>query len=99
MRVDVSKHAIERLKERFYFYFPISCFYSAEDTKSFIRGQLKSARKLSEWKMCPFYANMIGWKHGPNTEVYYKAPVYYIVDQSPGRFMVVTVTKNFKCGN
>jgi len=49
--------------------------------------------------MCPFYANMIGWKHGANTEVYYRNPVYYIVDESPGKRLVVTVVKQFKCGN
>lgn len=83
MQFSVSKHAVARLKERFFFFFPISCFYTTADTIALIQGQLKSARKLREWKMCPFYANMIGWKHGLNTEVYYKNPVYYIVDESP----------------
>jgi hypothetical protein len=57
---------------------------------------MKHAVKLREWKMVPFYVNMMGWKHGPNIEVYYRAPVFYFVEETAERMCVVTVTKNFR---
>jgi hypothetical protein len=93
--IGVTTHAIKRLKERFFFFFPVSCFYTPEDTKSLIRGQIRTARKLLAWKMVPFYVNMFGSRYGPNMEVYYKKPVYYIVKETPERISVLTTVKKF----
>lgn len=95
MKVEVSYHACRRLAERFRLYFPNSCFRTTEDIRNLIRAQLKNARRLQEWKMVPFYANMIGWKHGADVEVYYRSPVFYFVRETDKGLFVMTVAKNF----
>lgn len=95
MRVEVSYHACKRLAERFRLYFPVSCFKTTEGIRNLIEAQLKHAKKLQEWKMVPFYANMIGWKHGIGVEVYYRSPVFYFVRETDKGLFVMTVAKNF----
>ena len=74
----VSKHAINRMRERFRLYFPSLKIEEDNLTRSLILGQLSKSIQCIKWKSIPFYTNMIGWKYG-NIEVYRNGPVFYVV--------------------
>lgn len=95
MKIIVTNHALKRFAERFRLYFPKSCFFNNRDIESLIFAQLKFAVKQNEWKMSPFHVNAMAWKHGPNIEVYYRNPVYYITQDSNGKRTILTVVKRF----
>jgi len=94
--ITVTKHAIERLKERFYWTFPASTWSHRRITENVIIGQVMTATKCFKWKTVPFYHNFYTTKHGPNIEFFYKSGVYYACRVKGKKIHVLTAFKTVR---
>jgi hypothetical protein len=77
VKVIVSQHAIQRLKERFRNRF-YNYFQHPEMTRNLIIAQVMNAQHLIDWKQTPFYVNKIATTYGDGVEIMHKSGVYYI---------------------
>lgn len=76
-KINVSDHAIARLKERFYWKFH-NYFHHKEMTRNLIYAQVRNANQLHSWKMVPFYVNKLATQYGQGIEILNKSGVYYL---------------------
>jgi len=88
-KVVVSRHAVDRLKERFYFRFR-NYFGNYKMTESLIVAQVSNGVVLQSWKEVPFYVNKMKSMHGKDFEIVKKSGVYFICAISDNTIFVKT---------
>lgn len=95
-RIIVSRHARNRLKERFFLYFHISYFYTEDLTDSLLIELAKKAKEVIWWKQSPFYLNKVTSKYGPTVvlEVHSKLNLL-CTPLDGGKLIIRTVVKSF----
>lgn len=76
-KIVVTKHARERLKERFSAKFH-RYVGIAQMLDNLIIGQVSTGTILNDWKKVPFYKNKMDSSYGPGTEIVRKSGVYYV---------------------
>lgn len=91
--IIVTKHAIQRLKERFRAKF-YRYVYNDELSHNLILAQVANGTSLNDWKRIPFYVNKIGSLYGQNTEIVTKSGVYYICKLDGKKLIVKTCVEN-----
>ena len=95
-RIIASRHARNRLKERFYLQFHISYFYTEDLTNSLIIELAKNAKEIMWWKLHPFYLNKVTSKYGPTVVLEAKKDLNFLCTPiDGGKLMVRTVVKSF----
>ena len=99
MKIIISKHAIRRLRQRFLFTFPSSCWINERATENLMIGQLTTARKCFKWKDCDFYRNKLTSKYSGKLEVFEKSGVYYCCQVMNDTVFVKTVVRYMYCEN
>lgn len=96
-KIIVSNHAIQRLKERFYWTFS-NYFSNRYVTESLIIAQLKNSKYVWDWKNVPFYYNKMCTEYNStNLEVFTKSGVFYLcrTDEINKKLLVATCVKRF----
>lgn len=95
-RIIVSRHARNRLKERFFLQFHISYFYTENLTDSLIIELAKNAKEVMWWKLNPFYLNKVTSKYGPTVVLEAKKNLNLLcTPMEGGKLMVRTIVKSF----
>lgn len=95
-RIIVSRHARNRLKERFFLQFHISYFYTDDLTDSLIIELAKNAKEVMWWKLSPFYHNKVTSKYGPTVVLEAKKDINFLcTPMEGGKLMVRTVVRSF----
>lgn len=89
IKILVSNHAVERLKERFYFRFK-GYFANFQTTKNLIQAQVSTGLIMQDWKQSPFYVNKMATNYGDKTEIIKKSGVYFICSRNDNVLMVKT---------
>lgn len=79
VRISVSKHAADRLRQRFQLRF-FGYFDNYEMTKNLILGQVTNGIHLEGWKKNPEYFRRMLEEYGPSTEVFHKSGVFFICE-------------------
>lgn len=92
MKFLVTKHARDRLRERFRLKFSPSFFSDPRMTDSLIIGQVSTAIRKECWKRSPFHVNRVAWKYGQGTEIYHKSGIYFICNVQDNVCRVLTCT-------
>jgi len=77
VKIIVSNHAIDRLKQRFRVRF-YKYIFDKEMTRNLIMAQVMNARVMESWKSVPFYVNKLGTKYGTGVEILYMSGVFYL---------------------
>ena len=92
MRYVITKHAMERMRERFRLRFAASHFSNPQMLQSLMNGQLSTASHKNEWKSNSFCLNRVAWMYGPGIEIYKKSGVYYVCKVKDDVCTVLTVS-------
>jgi hypothetical protein len=77
VKITVSRHAVQRLRERFYFRFK-GYFGNFQMTENLIKAQVSNGVVMNDWKECPFYANKMGSMYGKGFQIIKKSGVYFL---------------------
>lgn len=95
-KIIVSRHARTRFKERFYYYFHISYFYTEDLTNSLLIELAKNAKEVIWWKLSPFYLNKVTSKYGPTVVLEVSKGINLLCTPlDGGKLMIRTVVKSF----
>lgn len=95
-KIIVSRHARNRLKERFYLHFHISYFYTEDLTDSLIIELAKNAKEVMWWKLSPFYHNKVTSKYGPTVVLEVNKNINLLcTPMEHGKLMIRTVVRSF----
>lgn len=84
MEVIFSRHAIQRVQERFRIFFPPETFASERRARWVLEENFKRAVEWRVWQDSPFYLNMVSCRHGKGTRSFVRKPLIYICQEVPG---------------
>ena len=92
---SISKHSMDRIRQRFKLYFKSYHFDSYDATRMLLYSLLDRAKLQSWWLNCPFYVNKVQSIYGPIVAYYVETPttMFFIVDITTNT--VITVVKEF----
>lgn len=95
--IIVSKHAMNRFRERFSKYFCQITGKSDELTYNLISAQVSIGRVCHLWTLSPFIKNKVDSNYGVGTVAIATHPCYYICEFSGKRLIVKTVVPRWEC--